>query len=344
MNAADPNFVAAQSIARGLLGGSAATLDRIGGGRNSRIYRVVSGGRMFALKQYFSRQGELHGRLCAEVSALRLMERRGIDTVARVLAVDAEHGCVLLSWIEGTPVGTATERDIDLAVAFLCSIHALRSLPEAVGLPAAGEACLCGGEIERQIRVRLTRLKERAPGETSLADFLDGTFVPAFEQMLGNSRAQLSLAGISFAYALEPERRSLIPADFGFHNCLRRPDGTLSFVDFEYFGWDDPVKLTADFLLHPGMTLTPAMRKHLRGGAKRCYGSDPTFGDRLEALQPLFGLRWVLILLNEFLPERWEQRVNAGASKSWDEAKAWQLAKARGLLARLGQLDKGAVE
>ena len=48
--------------------------------------------------------------------------------------------------------------------------------------------------------------------------------------------------------------------------------------------------------------------------------------------------------MNEFLPERWEQRVNAGASKSWDEAKAWQLAKARSLLARLGQLDKGAVE
>jgi len=344
VNAADPNFVAAQGIAHGLLGGAAPTLDRVGGGRNSRIYRVVSGARTFALKQYFSRQGDLDRRLSAEVSALRLMEQRGIDTVARVLAVNAERGCVLLSWLDGTQVGAATKRDIDLAVAFLCSIHALKSLTEAGGLSAAGEACLCGGEVERQIRARLTRLKERACGETSLFDFLDGTFVPAFERMLATSRAQLSRAGISFAEALEAERRSLIPADFGFHNCLRRSDGTLCFVDFEYFGWDDPVKLTEDFLLHPGMTLTPAMRRHLRAGAKRCYGSDPTFGDRLKALQPLFGLRWVLILLNEFLPERWEQRVNAGASTSWEEAKAWQLGKARSLLARLGQLDKGAVE
>jgi hypothetical protein len=36
-------------------------------------------------------------------------------------------------------------------------------------------------------------------------------------------------------------------------------------------------------------------------------------------------LRWVLILLNEFIPERWQRRVLAGARQSWTDAKAGQL-------------------
>jgi hypothetical protein len=46
-------------------------------------------------------------------------------------------------------------------------------------------------------------------------------------------------------------------------------------------------------------------------------------------------MRWVLILLNEFLPERWRQRVAAGETAPWTQAKARQLARARDLLARL---------
>ena len=93
----------------------------------------------------------------------------------------------------------------------------------------------------------------------------------------------------------------MVPSDFGFHNSLRQFDGSLAFFDFEYFGWDDPVKLTADVLLHPGTTLKPQLRSRFRVAAGEIYGNDPSFHKRLEALFPLIGLRWVLILLNEFL-------------------------------------------
>ena len=69
------------------------------------------------------------------------------------------------------------------------------------------------------------------------------------------------------------EWRSLVPSDFGFHNSLRRPDGSLAFVDFEYFGWDDPVKLTADILLHPGRPLAAPQRRRFRAAAARLYGA-----------------------------------------------------------------------
>ena len=53
----------------------------------------------------------------------------------------------------------------------------------------------------------------------------------------------------------------LSPSDFGFHNSLKTKKDQIIFFDFEYFGKDDPVKLAADFLLHPGMTLNLQQKK-----------------------------------------------------------------------------------
>src|SRR5262249_8026349 len=99
---------------------------------------------------------------------------------------------------------------------------------------------------------------------------------------------------------------------------------------------DDPVKLVADVLHHPGLRLPPQQRARFRAAALAVYGdADPGFATRLAALEPLFGLRWVLILLNEFVPERWRQRVAAGETTPWPHAKARQLGHAREMFARL---------
>ena len=95
------------------------------------------------------------------------------------------------------------------------------------------------------------------------------------------------------------------------------------------------MKLTADILLHPGWPLPPRQHRRFRQAALHLYGRDGAFAERLRAYLPLFGLRWVLILLNEFIPERWQRRVLAGDTGSWAEAKARQLSRAREFLAAL---------
>jgi hypothetical protein len=335
MNAADQGGRVAREVASALLGAPAAVEQIFGGGRNSRIWRVDAAGGRFALKQYPSRRDDPRDRFATEVGALRLMESRGIDVVPRVVALDREQGFVLLSWIEGSPVGEIGETDIDAAGAFLSSIHGLRLVPAAVGQPLAAEACLSGAEIERQIRFRLGHLLALPAAETDFHAFLARDFVPAFDRLTALARKQIRSAGLDFEVELPQEGRSLVPADFGFHNSLRRRDGSLAFVDFEYFGWDDPVKLTADVLLHPGVSLPLPQYRRFRAAAERLYGADPSFRARLDAFLSLFGLRWALILLNEFLPERWQRRVMAGATEGWAEAKARQLGKARALLARI---------
>jgi len=335
--ATDPLLIKAAAIASRLLGSKIDGIEHVAAGGNSRIYNVRTDNQSFALKQYPTLQHDVRDRFQVELDSLRFMERYGIERVPRVVAASREEGLLLLTWINGEPLQSITREDIDAASDFLTEIHQLRQTPEAQCLPLASEACLCGAEIERQIRMRMTRLSERRSSEPDLAVFLDTAFIAAFDQMLPAAVERLSRAGIAYNRALAKHHQSLIPADFGFHNALRQRNGRLAFLDFEYFGWDDPVKLTADFLLHPGMTLDTPAREHFLGAAERRYADDQEFSRRFNALFPLFGFRWVLVLLNEFLPERWELRVRAGAGETndWTKAKGRQLGRAADLLERI---------
>jgi len=128
------------------------------------------------------------------------------------------------------------------------------------------------------------------------------------------------------------DQQILSPSDFGFHNALRKKNGSLVFLDFEYFGWDDPVKLMCDFAFHPGMALSMEMRKYWFQESLKLYGEGLI--PRLNASWPLYGLCWVLILLNEFRGDIWKRRCAADSTitDSREDLQQLQLERARNLL------------
>ena len=74
----------------------------------------------------------------------------------------------------------------------------------------------------------------------------------------------------------------LSPSDFGFHNALRGNNGKIIFLDFEYFGWDDPVKLCCDTILHPGMRLSSMQKVSITKVFVDLFKRDKTFIKRME--------------------------------------------------------------
>lgn len=329
--AADP----VEAIAEALAGAPVERLTRVGGGRNSRVFRLDAGGKTYALKQYPSRAEDPRDRLGTEATALRWMEAQHLASVPRLVAVDTANNTSLLSWADGTLARDVGPNEIDQAVSFLGELHRSRETSGFAPTRLASEACLSGREIERQVRMRVASLAA-LPEAPELSPFLAGEFGPALERAATNARTQMDAANLSLTSDLPHTQRTLAPSDFGFHNALRDPAGRLTFIDFEYFGWDDPVKLTADILLHPGTPVADDLRLRFRTAAEALYGvTDPTFRTRLQAYYPLFGLRWVLILLNEFHPERWRRRQLAGATEDWATARARQLQAARALLGKL---------
>jgi hypothetical protein len=327
---ADLALAAGRKAAGALAPGPVTSIDRIRGfGRNSGVYRVAAGGAIYALKQYPERHAGERDRAVIEHDALSFLARHRIAAVPRAFAADAASGYLLLEWIDGGPVEAPETADIAAACAFVRAIHALRGADDAKGQPAAAEACLCGAEIVEQIERRVARLAALGAREPALAAALDGEMRPLFKETASWAEEGYAAAGLAFDRDVDAAAQTLCPSDFGFHNAMRRPSGELVFIDFDYFGWDDPVKLTADFLLHPGMRLREAQKRQFAAEAFDIYGSDPNFRRRLALLYPLFALRWCMILLNEFLPERWANRLNAGTEADWESAKQRQLDRAR---------------
>ena len=302
-----------------LLGRPPLGLSRVGGGGNNRLYRAEMADGPVAVKCYFRHPSDPRDRQAVEMAALTFLDRHGLLGVPRPIATDAAAGIAIQSWVEGTPIAERRDDDIDAMAAFAARLHELGRHPVAAVLPLASEACLSGAELVNQLVCRLARLQEAVSLDSELGDFITNILAPHIMAAQDTNRFESDLA---------PNLRTLSPSDFGTHNALRRSDGTLTFLDFEYFGWDDPVKLTADVLLHPGMRLSRTEQVRYLRSALRTYATDPAFPTRLCAFHPLISLRWALIVLNPFLPERWaRQHFATGAER--EHVLRTQLSKAR---------------
>jgi hypothetical protein len=77
------------------------------------------------------------------------------------------------------------------------------------------------------------------------------------------------------------------------------------------------------------MHLSRAERTRFFDGATALFGGEPGFSRRLQLTFPLYGIRWALIMLNEFVPALRARRAFSGKGGSWTTVKNAQLAKAR---------------
>lgn len=323
-------------VARSLCGGTVGNLEEISGAGNHRVYRVDGdNGTRFALKTYFSGGHDGGARLSAEFKGLSYLWEEGLRTIPQPMAADREAQCALFGWIDGEAVKTPTPTDIDAACDFVRSLRDIARQDAADDLPLAREACLSADELYRQIVGRRARLEREVAFRGDLSEFLRDTFDDLLHVTWSKAREGLRAAGISPTQDLPSEHRTLSPSDFGFHNAVRGDDGALVFCDFEYFGWDDPVKLVADFVLHPGMALRARLGARFEKQATAIFADDPAFAARLRVLKPLYGLRWALIVLNEFVPERWAQRAFAYGNRDRNVVLARQLGKAEGFVDRV---------
>ncbi len=333
-----------------LLGARVASARRIFAGGNSRVWDVsLEDGRRCALKHYFRHADDPRDRLGVEFGALARLWDAGIPelraAIPRPLAAAPELGLALYDFVEGEPVTQPGEAELAQAVAFL---GLLRRAPRVdhsfADFPRASDACLSGADLAGRVAARLAALEEaaRASGTTNAPGLFRemGAFVsgPLRQTLSRVEERGQALLGPDWARELPEAGRVPSPSDFGFHNALRRADGRVVFLDFEYFGWDDPAKLVSDFLLHPRNPLPAHLKTCFLRQSLELYGDLPGVDSRLLALFPLVGLAWCAIMLNVFSRASLERREFAGAgsgSGSREALLAAQLGKARDLRAGL---------
>lgn len=304
--------------------------DKLITGRNSGVYRLTLSNQVPVKLKIYPVDSN-HDRLLSECIATKTLSTLGFRSVPKPLAQDIGLGIGLYEWIEGEPVQNPNQQDLTFSLEFLKNLHAMRNSEHFLNAPVASAACFSGKEIEQQIQYRLSQFDLPRKYYFELNHFVEDVFLPVRNELVEWAQDNWPF-DTDFDTPLTRSQQTLSPSDFGFHNAIKQHDGSLVFSDFEYFGWDDPVKLMSDFSFHPGMNLSSEQKISWLKGALAVYG-DALFA-RFKVCRPLYGLMWCLILLNDFRPEIWQRRLLAHDSKQLHKQEILQdqLMKAQNLL------------
>lgn len=318
-------------LAAQLFGAPVQSVELRARGANSRVYLVRGHESSAALKLYPPQDAGGLNRLRREFGSLSFLANTPLSRfVPHAFDKDEQALAALYEWIEGEPVGEHGVRDIALVAEFLASLRVACDRAAEAKIERAAEAVFSFAEAFAILDRRLSLLREQQQQYVELIPVL-----ARLEELLTGMRATCRQRR-DFSSILPLEARTLSPSDFSFHNALRQPDGTLKFIDYEHFGFDDPAKLCSDFLWHPAHVLSQDERAQFITSAVSIFGGAE-FLDRWQAMFGLFGLKWALIVLNDFMPAGARRRHFSAPEKDAVHRRALQIHKANELLDRVTQ-------
>jgi Phosphotransferase enzyme family len=278
-------------------------------GRNSAVFKISSNRKEWVLKHYFKHEADKRNRLDTEASFLKFLNRVDCQAVAKLVAMDNSKQLGLYSFIQGTKPSIITDSHVDQAIQFILLLHSLRDHPNSKTLKNAADACF---DIEQHVNLVNARLEQFNYIEP------DSTEVIAFLEWIKNvlQPAWLRIRTNIFANHKSPLKQevTLSPSDFGFHNTLEY-HGVLSFIDFEYAGWDSMTKLICDFICQPELPISNVQATQFLIKLAR-QTNDPNLIDQVSILLPLHRVKWCCILLNVFRDVDRQRRSHSGTSSS----------------------------
>ena len=276
----------------GLVPGVVSAWKAVSGGANSRAWRLESSEGTYFLKEYYRGGVGERDRGSSERAFYRLAGERASDQVPQPVAWAPDNRAGVFRWLEGRKLlaSEITADHLEQTFDFFARLNCL-PLPMAGALPDAAETATSVSGHLQIVENRVRRLAELS-GEA-------GEFVR--EEVLGLWKKIRDCARIHGALG---GARCISPSDFGFHNALVERDGRIKFFDFEYGGWDDPAKMAADFLCQPRIPAPESAMGYLAAVLPGLFPKDKTLMQRVHVLLPVYRIKWVCIMLNEFIPEK----------------------------------------
>ncbi|SLM30985.1 conserved hypothetical protein [Desulfamplus magnetovallimortis] len=326
---------------------SAKSLDN---GRNSRVWKLtfVDQASPIVGKEYPSNSMDNRKRLEAEWHGFSFLNSNGFTNIPKPLKCSIKEQIATYSLLPGSPptIDCIGINEIQNISNFIVDLSHL-PIKCKESLKPASDACYTLESFPTLIHQRLSRFYKEGIYKDLLFTFLEKEFIPTLKKEYKqfcikkskytnqiDQNAKHFDTDIPFTYLIPS------PSDFGFHNTLLNKDGALNFVDFEFFGWDDPAKLICDTLIHPG-NLIPEKFKSLFLSQVLSHIPLPEYVlSRIKIVYGITALKWCLILLNEFIPSNFNRRIfSKGEELNQTEVLNHQMEKARMMLKQVNDLD-----
>jgi len=235
--------------------------------------------------------------------------------------------------------------EVKAAANFFIALNSRSRFIDAAHLPIASEACFSIGEHLNLVRQRIGALYNSVVLEPILGSEDAASFINELAQFWRRLEDRICAASLAEAISIDlplPQQdRCLSPSDFGFHNAIRSDAGDISFIDFEYAGWDDPAKMVGDFFAQLAVPVPASFFDEFVDSALACFRDQSVLRRRVELLRPVYQIKWCCIALNVFLPVNLARRKFANPDLEESAIKQTQLAKAKSLFQSMDAHNHG---
>ena len=213
------------ALANLVFGENFYTAERVVSGKNSGVFKInrVSGD---SAKIKLYPDDKVHNRLYSEAFAFSAINKFDVGSVPLVIGADESLGLGIYGWVEGAAILDRSIDDISSCLNFLRTLHSIKDDPAFLGAPNASAACFGLGDAIRQLKTRLFQFSTARASYPSLNDFLVRRFIPAMNKLISNVETNFS-KDKSIEKVLLKSDSTLSPSDFGFHNAIRKNDGSL---------------------------------------------------------------------------------------------------------------------
>jgi len=275
------------------------------GAFNCSVFKArTNKGNQYLVKEYHMKNNDSRDRIATEFNGLSFLWDNGIRGIPCPITADKAKKTAVYSFIKGNKISGKKIKlnDIRSAANILGAMKRLSLKRHASEQPIASEACFSINSYIDLITNRMNRLRSikcRVPICKEMLTFvrieLDPFFMKIKEFIFQNSTSA------ELDRKLMRKEMFLSPSDVGFHNILKNRKGRIFFVDFEYYGWDDPAKAVSDFFLQPDSPMPVKYRKEFLDKMMNHFGHDRRLCRRLSLVYALLSVKWCQIILNAFL-------------------------------------------
>lgn len=303
---------------------------------NNRTYTIESSGNRYFAKQFFQNEGDKRDRFNAELAFGWYAEKAAPGFTPHIIIADVENRIVIYEFINGKALqkNQIGEMEVKQAAAFFCALNNKTSLKFTHSLLPASEACFSIGDHLTLINNRIEQIGLIKPesAEDREALLLVEKIRKTWNRLVEEIHSACTSESLDLNDELIPECRVISTSDFGFHNALINEEGKLTFLDFEYAGWDDPAKMLGDFF---GQIQIPVPETFFDYFISLTFSNLPSAEyliKRAKILYPAFRMKWACIAMNVFLPVHLDRRKFSDPDLDVSELKRIQLTKANHIL------------
>lgn len=282
------------------------SLEPLSGGANNKVFKLTTvDNKELCGKIYKRIRGDKRNRFLNEINFIRYLYPLNLKIIPKLIGANETDGVAIFNYINGH----LHDRDQSIpsrywqeCISFIETIQASEKLKGNIHLQSGSEAMFSIKNHMTALHARRDKWLNLAKNnliDKALSQLITEKVEPAYQTV---ARIILPLEG--FNKTIGKEEQIISPSDLGLHNALICKDSKdITFIDFEYAGWDDPAKTLSDFYCQPTY---PAPIKYVNKFYSSLQKLIPEnfrkdFNERLPYIFEIIRLKWCLIVLNPFL-------------------------------------------